>query len=735
MKKIKLLFFLSISLLFSLNSQAQSSKNEKKTVCSVTINSDNEIEQFKKRLSKDLWNFIELTQIEEKEHSENPKSWFTLACEKKIKCDILLVSGHFGGTFFGESEFTLSMEELESNSCNADCDGIINQPKEVFLFGCNTLAGKEKDHRSPEVYMQTLLNDGFSRQQAEQVVAFRYSSFGETFSSRMSQVFANVPLIYGFYSVGPSGKNIEPMVAKYLTNSKSEYTDFVSYIKFQGTEKNQKLFTALKSTALAQTPGINYLDKNWQKSERPYCYMSNEKISRLEKLKYVVKVMLSGRTLNIMPHIKKFIKDFYDSKSATPEELNEIRKVTSSEDVKSDFNKILDLKGDLYLGLKLNTAFIMKALNFKTADQYQNYVQNVLKLNELVTFERKDLLCSLEVEVLSINPNVVNKENWENYIFYQLLGCLKPQNDSILMVLTEILKGNQNPDVSNYIARALGKIKPNQDFVLKALVETLKNDLRTDARRIVASALGSIKPSQEFVLKALVEASKNDLSSDVRSDAVYALVKFNPTQDFVLKSLVDTLESDQSELVRRSAIYALGEIKSSQEFVLKALVDVLKNDKSELVRRSAVRALDEINSSQDFVLKALVEALKIDASEDLRTDVAYTLGKINPNQDFVLKALIEALKNDQDSYVRKAAIFVLIYTKPTQEIALIALVEALNNDKISYVRSDAAQALGEIKPTQDFVLKALVEALREDKNVYVRNAASEAIKKLKSASR
>ncbi|MFZ4403485.1 MAG: hypothetical protein ACOYOK_05225, partial [Pseudobdellovibrionaceae bacterium] len=76
----------------------------KKTVCSITINSDEEINTFKKNLSPDLWNFVELTTLNSGgANQDNKKDWMKNACAAKPSCDILLISGHFGGSFFGKS--------------------------------------------------------------------------------------------------------------------------------------------------------------------------------------------------------------------------------------------------------------------------------------------------------------------------------------------------------------------------------------------------------------------------------------------------------------------------------------------------------------------------------------------------------------------------------------------------------------------------------------------------------
>lgn len=114
-------------------------------VCTVSINSTEEIEVAKRFLEEPDFEFIELTQF------GNPKSndteeWFDYACESGVVCDVLIVSGHFGGEFFGHSKLTLGTKKLEKYSCQNSCSGITQTPIEVFLFGCNTLAGKPNEN-------------------------------------------------------------------------------------------------------------------------------------------------------------------------------------------------------------------------------------------------------------------------------------------------------------------------------------------------------------------------------------------------------------------------------------------------------------------------------------------------------------------------------------------------------------------------------------------------------------
>src|SRR5690606_1481350 len=177
--------------------------------------SDNEKKVFESQIKKYPKKFnpiVELTDMGEDD------DWFDVACSSGLRCDQLVISGHFGGTFFGESEKSLSMGELESKGCSKTCEGILGQPYEVFLMGCNTLASKEMDHRSPVQYLQVLLNDGIPRAQAEMVVESRYGQSGDDFKSKMQRAFGGeIKQLYGFDSVGPSGKNVEGFLKNYFS--------------------------------------------------------------------------------------------------------------------------------------------------------------------------------------------------------------------------------------------------------------------------------------------------------------------------------------------------------------------------------------------------------------------------------------------------------------------------------------------------------------------------------------
>lgn len=200
MKKSKILLGLC-SLVLAFNVSA-------KTVCTMTFNSVDEKQLFSKHLSP-----IGYKQVELVPENRDP-NWFKKACASDLSCDVLVVSGHFGGLFFGSSASTISLAELISAKEKSLCPNILDKPKSVFLMGCNTLASKSPDHRSVNDYLRVLVGDGFPLNMAEEVAASRYMDFGQSMNEFMTSVFNKSQMIVGFDSTGPLGAQAAPRLEK-----------------------------------------------------------------------------------------------------------------------------------------------------------------------------------------------------------------------------------------------------------------------------------------------------------------------------------------------------------------------------------------------------------------------------------------------------------------------------------------------------------------------------------------
>ena len=89
------------ALLWAITSPASVAAEGRFRVCSITINSDDEIRVFRKHLPQSQFEFVELTQPTSSEAVPGEPPWFAQTCQSGLRCDVLVVSGHFSDIYAG----------------------------------------------------------------------------------------------------------------------------------------------------------------------------------------------------------------------------------------------------------------------------------------------------------------------------------------------------------------------------------------------------------------------------------------------------------------------------------------------------------------------------------------------------------------------------------------------------------------------------------------------------------
>src|SRR6266478_2087370 len=186
---------------------------DKKTVCTITVNSPDEKEIFRRSLPEDDFQFVELVE-------RGRPDWLASACRKNVRCDVLLISGHFDdGTEFYSDRLdvreSLPVDVMERASCSDSCPGLFSQLKEVYLFGCNTLQAQPLRSTSAEIG-RSLIRSGHSSADAERLSRVLNERHGESNRDRMRYIFKDVPVIYGFSSKAPLGRSAGPLLDRYF---------------------------------------------------------------------------------------------------------------------------------------------------------------------------------------------------------------------------------------------------------------------------------------------------------------------------------------------------------------------------------------------------------------------------------------------------------------------------------------------------------------------------------------
>lgn len=470
----------------------------KKTVCTVTMNSTQEKELFQQYLKE--FNFVELTH-------ESTQDWFGAACKQGIKCDVLLFSGHFGGSFFGSEDYKLSLEALEDFSCRKDCDGILKNPKEVFLFGCNTMAGKGQDHRTIEEYVEALMEEGFTRGQAQQTAAFRYSEMGSSFRERMTGVFAGVKKIYGFYSLAPLGEQIAPGLENYL----KWVGPYGKHLDTLGDAKNEKLFKSLDGMTLIERPGASLALRD----RAPVCVLNNPAEELTTKATWIRDVMNDAKKrLEYAPMINFFLSKMKrDGVSFGPAEKALMDEVAANTEARKAIEGFLAKPNPGLLAMQVSMAGLAYKLGWWDAATFRAGLNRVMGgiFKSDLDREARDTICSLDTE-LDIPLEILPRRPWGSDTV-RAIECMKPADPAIQLALLEMIMSGSGSE-RRMATAALRAAQPTSMKVLRPLVDLLSSENR-GTQRAAAEVIENTKITDP-ILREKVRKYDPDLLEERR---------------------------------------------------------------------------------------------------------------------------------------------------------------------------------------------------------------------------
>src|SRR5512141_331595 len=250
-----------------------------KTVCTITVNSPDEKETLKRRLPEGDYRFVELVE-------RGRADWLASACRSGVRCDALVISGHFdGGTEFYtdrlEQRESLPVDEMRRAACSDTCPGVFSQVREVYLFGCNTLNADALTGAAGEI-ARGLVRGGASPADAERVARALNDRHRESNRDRMRQIFKDVPVIYGFSSKAPLGPSAAATLDRWLQTSSAQEIG-----SGQPSAKLLGLFAPVSMTAVS---GLNDGDPD-AAFRRDVCRLADARLSAADKLGFVHEVL------------------------------------------------------------------------------------------------------------------------------------------------------------------------------------------------------------------------------------------------------------------------------------------------------------------------------------------------------------------------------------------------------------------------------------------------------------
>jgi hypothetical protein len=279
----------------------------KSTVCTITVNSADEKQAFRRYLPEDKYQFVELVE-------RGRPDWLASACRQRVRCDVLIISGHFNGEeFFSEhldsNEF-LPVAEIERASCSNSCPGLFSQLKEVYLFGCNSLNAEAGISASAEI-ARTMIRAGRSKADAERVSRALNAQHSESNRDGMRRIFVNVPVIYGFSSVAPVGATAASTLNRYFHSASSA--------EVGSGRVNARLLGQFSPNGMTATAGMRASDPR-AGYRQEVCQFVDDRLSPAQTLAFIHQILDRDMTevRMFLDRIESFAASLTESERQTP---------------------------------------------------------------------------------------------------------------------------------------------------------------------------------------------------------------------------------------------------------------------------------------------------------------------------------------------------------------------------------------------------------------------------------
>jgi len=305
---------------------AAPSYNGKQTVCTITVNSSDEKEAFRRSLSPEKFQFVELIE-------RGRPDWLASACQQKVRCDVLVISGHYDGRgeFYsdrpGVREF-LPIDEMERAACSNSCSGLFSQLKEVYLFGCNTLNPDPLTRPSSEIG-RSLVRSGYSPVDAERAARALSARYAGSSRDRMRIIFKDVPVIYGFSAKAPVGPTAASMLSGYLRSGSSEV----------GTGRaSGRLLGSFSSSSLAMASGASDAEP-LAVLRRDVCQFADDGLSPAQKLAFIHELLgrQAAEVRMYLDRVEKYVASLNDAERREPATAAALDAIARDQDARVRF--------------------------------------------------------------------------------------------------------------------------------------------------------------------------------------------------------------------------------------------------------------------------------------------------------------------------------------------------------------------------------------------------------------
>ena len=356
-----------------------------KTVCTITVNSPNEKQTFERHLPSDQYRFVELVE-------RGRPDWLASACSSDVKCDALIISGHFdGGTEFYTDRLdvreSLPVHELERVSCSESCPGLFSQLKEVYLFGCNTLNAEAMRSTSAEI-VRSLVRSGHSAADAAFLARVLGQRYAESNRDRMRNIFKDVPVVYGFSSKAPLGHVAGPLLDRYFESAPSG--------EVASGRVSPRLLALFAPSSMTVTAGSTESDPH-AAFRRDVCQFADDRLSEPQKVGFMHD-MLRRDTAEVrmfLDHLEQYSKTLGPEQRQVPKTAERLADIAADRTARQRYLEFMHDADEP--GTRVRMIAFAQEIGWLTADEgrseFLQMISEQVKRNTVGSAE-VDLVCA-----------------------------------------------------------------------------------------------------------------------------------------------------------------------------------------------------------------------------------------------------------------------------------------------------------------------------------------------------
>ena len=409
------------------------------TVCTITVNSSDEKDAFRRHLPADRYQFVELVE-------RGRPDWLESARRKGIRCDVLIISGHYdGGDYAGGNEFFsehvdsheyLPVDEMERVACSEPGDGLFSHLKEVYLFGCNTL-NPQALRSDPAEIARSLVQSGHPAGEADRLARALSIRYADSSRDRMRHIFRNVPAIYGFSSVAPLG----PVAATYLDR----------YFQSGGTRDvatgraGAKVLAYFPGHSLTLTRGISDNDADAE-YRGDLCKFVDDRLSARQKVD-AMHLLLSRDMAEVrifLDRLERYTASLDATTRGTPDVAAALDRLASDTTAKTRYLQFL--RASAAPPVRARLIDLAAALDWLTPDERRDELMAMISdelASPVVTAADVDLVCRLNASH-QLDARTATSAPHASVGHAAILACLGSERDHgrVLQALTSANDGD-----------------------------------------------------------------------------------------------------------------------------------------------------------------------------------------------------------------------------------------------------------------------------------------------------